>query len=98
MKSASSGSYLLAKRAKFDDISARLLALDTTVLKDIKDRMKAGEHVKVETPEQKACFDVLDDLDAIGGHVKGSITSKKFMRNEVWSLLSFAGTRKRGIG
>ena len=29
--------------------------------------------------------------DHLGGHVKGSITSKKYMRNEIWSLISFRG-------
>ncbi|KAG6905752.1 hypothetical protein DXG01_000915 [Tephrocybe rancida] len=91
MKSATSGSFLLAKHSKFDEISNHLLSLDTEVLKQVKEQLEAGEHVKKDTPEKKACFDILDDLDAIRGRVKGSITSKKFMRNEVWSLLSFAG-------
>jgi hypothetical protein len=30
-------------------------------------------------------------VDHVGGHVKGSLTSKKYMRNEVWALISFLG-------
>jgi len=43
------------------------------------------------TDQEKACFEVLQVLDHVGGHVKGSLTSKKYMRNEIWSLISFLG-------
>ena len=46
-----------------------------------------GERVRPETDAEKACFKVLTDIDAVGGHVKGSLTSKKFMHNDVWSLI-----------
>ena len=49
-----------------------------------------GDRVKPETEAEKACFKVLSDIDTVGGHVKGSLTSKKYMRNEVWSLLCFS--------
>ena len=38
-----------------------------------------------ETDEEKLCFQLIKDLDHVGGHVKGSATSKKYMRNEIWS-------------
>ena len=53
--------------------------------------MMKGECVKPEMEAEKSCFKVLNDIDAVGGHVKGSLTSKKYMRNEVWSLFSYIG-------
>jgi len=53
--------------------------------------MMKGEHVRPETDAEKACFKVLTDIDAVGGHVKGSLTSKKFMCNDVQSLISYIG-------
>ncbi|KAF9534440.1 hypothetical protein CPB83DRAFT_743686, partial [Crepidotus variabilis] len=53
--------------------------------------MQAGESVKPETKAEKQCFQVLNDLDAVNGTVNGSISSKKFMRNEIWSLISYLG-------
>ncbi|HXP52941.1 MAG TPA: helitron helicase-like domain-containing protein, partial [Bacteroidia bacterium] len=41
--------------------------------------------------EEKACFQLIKDLDHVGSHVKGSLTNKKYMRNEIWSLISFLG-------
>jgi hypothetical protein len=53
--------------------------------------MENAEKVKPETDEEKLCFQLIKDLDHVGGQVKGSVTSKKYMRNEIWSLISFAG-------
>ncbi len=53
--------------------------------------MANGEIVKPETEGEKQCFKILEDLDHIASHVKGSITNKKYMRNEIWSLVAFKG-------
>lgn len=91
MKGGTSGSFLMAKRQKFGEISDRLLGVNSAVLADLSERMAGGERVKPANDEEQRCFDILDDLDHVGGHVKGSLTSKKYMRNEIWSLISFMG-------
>ena len=53
--------------------------------------MVKGERVKGDSQEEKDCLQLIHDIDRIGGHVKGSITSKKYMRNEIWSSISFQG-------
>ena len=55
------------------------------------EKMTSGEHVTAETHEEKSCFQVIKDLDHIAGNVKGSITSKKYIRNEIWSLVTCYG-------
>ncbi|KAJ7033855.1 hypothetical protein C8F04DRAFT_901399, partial [Mycena alexandri] len=91
MKSSSTSSFLVAKRAKFPDIADRLLGLNLPVLSSISERMIEGEIVKPVTQDEKDCFDVLTDVDSVAGKVQGSLTSKKFMRNEIWALTSFMG-------
>ena len=91
LKAGITGSHLLSKRQKFNEISQRLVSLDQTVLSGLVTRLTDGEHVLAETEAEKACFAVLEDIDHVGGHVKGSLTSKKYMRNELWSLISFLG-------
>jgi len=34
-------------------------------------------YIKPQTEEEKACFQVIHDLDHVGKHVEGSITNKK---------------------
>ena len=91
LKAGTTGSFLLAKRQNFSGISQRLMTLNQRVLKELAERMSKGEYVRPETDQEKACFEILDSLDHIGGHIKGSLTSKKYMRNEIWSLISFLG-------
>ena len=52
--------------------------------------MKTGP-VKPESEEEKQAFQLLNDLDHVNYKVQGSITSKKYMRNEIWSLVSYLG-------
>jgi hypothetical protein len=91
LKGSSKGSRIIVKKSKFADISRRLLSMDPTVAGDIADRMVAGETVKPQTDQEIQCFELLRDLDGIGAHVPASATSKKHMRNEIWSMTSFMG-------
>jgi hypothetical protein len=92
LKAGVTGSFLLANRKKWPDISNRLKSLNHNVLKSISDKLSSGSHFTPETVEEKKCFRLLNDLDHVGGFVKGSITSKKHMRNEIWSMISQLGS------
>src|ERR1700720_3143822 len=53
--------------------------------------MTEGERVKPKTEDEKLCFKLINDLDHVNGHVPGSITQKKYVRNEIWALISYFG-------
>ena len=91
IQDSSTAGFVTAEKPYFAEVARRLMTLDKSVLQDITSRMMNGERVKPETESEKACFKVLSDIDTVGGHVKGSLTSKKYMRNEVWSLISYIG-------
>ena len=91
IKASTTGGFLLAETNKFDDIARRLLRVDQEVLSSIADRMSKGEQVRPSNQEETDCFQVIRDLDHIGGKVSGSVTSKKYMRNEIWSLIAHEG-------
>ena len=91
IKQSTSAGYLLAEKTKFDDISKCLLDVDLSALSSLASRMEKGDVVVPETEEEKVCFQLIKDIDHVGGHVKGSVTSKKYMRNEIWALISFIG-------
>src|SRR6202167_2250650 len=65
--------------------------VDVGVLEKIARKMEQGDKVTPETDEDKLCFQLIKDLDHVGSHVKGSVTNKKYMRNEIWSLISYLG-------
>ena len=91
MKQSSTQGFLLVDQAHFHNITQQLLNLDQNVLANITENLSNGEHFVPESNSEKACFQVLHDFDHVAGKVKGSTTSKKYMRNEIWSLIAFTG-------
>ncbi|TFK58585.1 hypothetical protein BDN72DRAFT_733051, partial [Pluteus cervinus] len=91
IKACSTGGFLVTDKTNFDKISERVLGLNPTVLSSIADRLAAGEIVHAETEDEQNCYKVIRDLDHVGGHVQGSTTTKKYMRNEIWSLIAAKG-------
>ncbi|PPQ81451.1 hypothetical protein CVT26_007746 [Gymnopilus dilepis] len=91
MKNSITGSFLTAKRADFPNIADRLARLNPDTLINIAGRMLAGEVVKPSSESEKLCFSLLNDIDHIGGHVDGSLSTKKQRRNELWSLMASKG-------
>jgi hypothetical protein len=91
IKASTTGGFLLAETNKFDSIAHRLLGVNQDVLSSIADRMSKGELVKPSNQEETDCFQLIRDLDHIGSKVSGSVTSKKYMRNEIWSLIAQEG-------
>ena len=92
IKKAVTGSFLMAAKNNFPDVVARLNRIDSDVLLDIIGRLIKGEHVHPETEQEKLCYTLFKDIDLVGGRVPGSLTSKKYMRNEVWSMTAFQGS------
>ena len=87
-------SFLLVEQKRFGEISNRLMNVDWAILDSLTKRLEAGEHVQLDTQSdsEKRCFQLLHDLDAISGRMHGSTVSKKFMRNEIWSLTNHLGS------
>ena len=90
IKKSTTGGYLLADKNRFNDIADRILNLKPDILSSIIETLKTGP-VKPESEEEKQAFQLLNDLDHVNYKVQGSITSKKYMRNEIWSLVSYLG-------
>jgi Helitron helicase-like domain at N-terminus/PIF1-like helicase len=91
IKSCTSGAFILADKNHFSEISDRLLSVDQDVMASLAKRMTEGENVKPNTQEERDCFQLIRDLDNVSHKVDGSVTSKKFMRSEIWSLMYYCG-------
>ncbi len=91
LRDSTTAGFILTKQSGFDEICKRISGLDHDVLHNISDRYDRGEAVKAETVQEKNCFKLLNDLDKIAQNVDGSLTSKRRMRNELWSLMSYKG-------
>ncbi|KAF5353060.1 hypothetical protein D9758_008815 [Tetrapyrgos nigripes] len=91
IKATTHNGFAMTELQSFPVIADRILGVDHTVLTNIINRLEQGEIVHPETEAEKTCFSIIQDLDHVGGGVKGSMTSKKYLRNELWSLISYLG-------
>ncbi len=91
IKASTTGSFLLAEKEKFFDITNQILDIDQAVLSDLSKCMAKGDIVRPDTQKEKDCFQLLRDLDHVWGKVQGSITSKKYMYHELNALMAFEG-------
>lgn len=92
IKKSSKGGYLLVNDDRFAPVVKRITELDTSVLRDLIRKLERREPMPLPRSEaEKACFRVIHDLDLVGGKVDGSLSTKKVMRSEVWSLVAYKG-------
>ena len=91
IKDSTSGGFLLAEQHRFPDIANRILNLNNEVLDSLVNKLKEGQHYKPETQAEKDCYQLIQDVDHVAYKVKGSLTNRKHMRNEIWSLISYLG-------
>ncbi|KAH9831729.1 uncharacterized protein C8Q71DRAFT_798816 [Rhodofomes roseus] len=91
IKNSTTGGFLLAEQQKFPDIAKRILSIDESVLAHLTDKLKDGHHYKPETQAEKDCYQLIQDIDHVAHKVQGSLTNRKYMRNEIWALTSYLG-------
>ena len=85
IKNGTTGSYLLAKTESFDRIVERLFKMDDTTLQQIIEQLKSGQRTALND-DQKEAFRLLADMDFVSSRVDGSVTNRRRMRNQIWSL------------
>ncbi|KAF5334277.1 hypothetical protein D9758_015539 [Tetrapyrgos nigripes] len=91
VKQTTTNGFALTQKKSFSTIADRILNLNPHVLNSLIDKLSQGKRVQPETEEEKLCYDIIQDLDHVGGTVKGSMSSKKFLRTKLWSLISYLG-------
>ncbi|KAI0038885.1 hypothetical protein FA95DRAFT_1476081, partial [Auriscalpium vulgare] len=61
------------------------------VLDTLISRLEEDDRSRPQTDEEKQVYQMINDLDHVAHHVQGSATNKKYMRNEIWSLIIWLG-------
>jgi hypothetical protein len=91
IKASSTAGFLMTEKKNFANISRRLLGMNTDLLNDMIKRFQTDKSYLPKSDEEKELYQVIRDLDVVGGRVTGSLTRKKYMRSELWSLLAYKG-------
>lgn len=91
IQQATDSAFITTKRSKFTQVTQRLMGINLEVLENLSKRLNKGEYVKPQTDDEKACYELINDLDSVAHRVEGSMSFKKHMRNEVWSTIAYTG-------
>jgi hypothetical protein len=91
VRAATRGGFLATEKKNFALLSERMLNINTSVLSNLAKKLALGTHVTCESDEERNCFNIIKDLGHVDSKVSGSVTSKRYMRSEIWSMISFLG-------
>ncbi|KAH9925081.1 hypothetical protein B0H21DRAFT_671541, partial [Amylocystis lapponica] len=61
--------------------------VDQSALGRLIERGRNGEYVQPEDDAERKCFELISIVDHVAGHVRGSATSRKYLRSEIKSLI-----------
>ncbi|PPR07987.1 hypothetical protein CVT24_002699 [Panaeolus cyanescens] len=92
VRQSSAKSFIMVKRRNFPQIAKTIQDINPDDLNRIAERLKAGGRSTPLTPSEQKCYRLLDQIEYVGSNVGGSMTKKKYMRNEAWSLVHFKGS------
>ncbi|KAF5335892.1 hypothetical protein D9758_017541 [Tetrapyrgos nigripes] len=92
MKQINDGGFIITHRKNINNIADQIRNIDSKVLDDMYTRFKNKECVVPANEQEKSCLQLINDVDAAASRVQGSVTSKKHMRNEIWSLINKIGS------
>ena len=91
VKSSTTGSFVTVKKGNFEAITNRILNADVDAMDSVLQKLEKGGQFDLTSSSEKMCFDIINDLDHVGQFVQGSRTNKRYMRNEIWSLIAARG-------
>ena len=91
VKSSATGSIVTCKKGNFEAITNRILSADVDSMDAVIQKLSKGGQFDLSSESEKKCFDIINDLDHVGQFVQGSRTNKRYMRNEIWSIIAARG-------
>ncbi|PPQ73348.1 hypothetical protein CVT24_012186 [Panaeolus cyanescens] len=94
IRQSSAKSFIMVKRRDFEHIAKTIQEINPVDLHSIAERLEAGGGARTSplTPAEQKCYRLLDQIEYVGSNVGGSMSKKKYMRNEAWSLVNFKST------
>lgn len=92
IKASTTGGYLLTHKRNFTEVADRILRVQDGTLAEIIKQLEDKTFVLDPSNETQAeCMKLINDIDYVASNVDGSVTSRKRMRNQIWSLTSYLG-------
>ncbi|EIW60994.1 uncharacterized protein TRAVEDRAFT_75877, partial [Trametes versicolor FP-101664 SS1] len=87
IRESATGGYLLTERSNFARVSEKILGVDRNVLDKLMSDAKIGRRSELSSESEKNCMEVISLLDHVSCKVPGSISQRRFQRNEIKSMI-----------
>lgn len=92
IKDSTLGGYLLTHKRNFAEVADRILRVTETTLSEVIKQLEDKTFLlDPSNKEQAECMKLIGDIDYVASRVDGSVTARKQMRTQIWSLTSFLG-------
>lgn len=75
----------------FDTIANQIVNADVDAMDSVLQNLEKGGQFDLTSNSEKMCLDIINDLDHVGQVFQGLRTNKRYMRNEIWSLIAAQG-------
>ena len=79
---------MTCKKGNFKAITNHILSADVDSMDAIIQKLSKGGQFDLSSESEKKCFYIINDLDHIGQFVQGSRTNRRYMRNEIRSIIA----------
>lgn len=84
--------YLLSDRKTAPAIADKIVNVNMTALQRIVERGARGEYLHPEEADERSVFELIQIIDYVSNRVQGSSSTRKLLRNEIFSLIIAKGT------
>ena len=79
---------MTCRKENFEAITNHILSADVDSMNAMIQKLSKGGQFDLSSESEKKCFYIINDLDHIGQFVQGLRTNKRYMRNEIWSIIA----------
>ena len=88
IKSCATGSIVTCKKGNFEPITNHILSADVDLMDAMIQKLSKGGQFDLSSESEKKCFYIINDLDHIDQFVQASRTNRRYMRNEIRSIIA----------
>ena len=91
VKSSTTGSIVTCEKGNFKATTNHILSADGESMDTVIQKLSKCGQFDLSSESEKRCLDIINDRDHVAQFVQGSRTNRRYMRNEIWSIVTAHG-------
>ena len=82
---------MTCKKGNFETITNCILSADGDSMDTVIQKLPKGGQFDLSSESEKRSFDIINNIDHVGQFVQRLRTNRRYMRNEIWSIIATRG-------